>query len=129
MKTFAISFNRKNLEKLLRVLNAFGFGHYLGKSLEECLEYYQDDFYPYLKIDLENKFFSGLYKPDGYTTYTYEDALVEIINLINSPKSITIENVGDFTAEVFKDKVKVGCQTISPEKVEEIYNAIKTLTK
>jgi len=128
VKTFAISFNRKNLNHLLRVLYTFGARHYMGKSLEESIAHYKVDFYPHLKIFEEN-FISGLNASHDYPTLSYENDLSKIIDLITSNKSIKIDGVGDYTAEVFKDEVKVGCQTITAEKVKEIYNAIQTLNK
>ena len=44
-----------------------------------------------------------------------------------APESKTIKLTDDYNAEVFADKVKVGCQTIPLSKLEEILTIAKTL--
>jgi hypothetical protein len=44
------------------------------------------------------------------------------------PPSIRVENVGDYDAEVYVDKIVVGCQTIPWDKVEEIITKHSELT-
>jgi hypothetical protein len=44
-----------------------------------------------------------------------------------APESTTIELTSDYQAEVFKTEVKVGCQTISIEKVKEILTIAESL--
>lgn len=59
--------------------------------------------------------------------FTFSTDLNKIYDTLKEGKEITINNVGDYNAKVSDKEVLVGCQTISHEKVEEIYNAIQKL--
>lgn len=44
-------------------------------------------------------------------------------------EKIVITLTEDYNAVVYADEVKVGCQTIPAEKIEEVYKAMKSLSK
>ena len=116
--------SKENLVPLLTILYGFGRTHFEGLSLEESIKYYQSWYYPSLYLNRDGKFEGS----HGDRTYhDYETELNDIVKQLLNPKSVIIENVGDYKAEVFQDGVKVGCQTITHEKVEEIWNAIQSL--
>lgn len=50
----------------------------------------------------------------------------EILKSLSS--EIVVDNVGDYTAFISKDGIRVGCQTISLKKFQEIAEAVKTIT-
>ena len=62
---------------------------------------------------------SGLYWPKD------ADKIIDII--VGSNKSITVPNVGDYTATVDAEGIKVGCQTISFEKFDELTKAVNKI--
>lgn len=47
----------------------------------------------------------------------------------DKPKSINVKLTSDYTAEVFADRIVVGCQTIPISKLSEINDAVQTLLK
>lgn len=49
-------------------------------------------------------------------------------NLIFPPPPIMLK-IGDYNASVFPDKIVVGCQTISKEKVQKVLAAMEELSK
>lgn len=49
------------------------------------------------------------------------------ISLVSVIETITVKDVGDYEAIVHKDRIQVGCQTITKEKFQEIVNAFNKL--
>jgi hypothetical protein len=52
-----------------------------------------------------------------------------IENILSYNSSIKIEISSQYTAEISKDSIKVGCQTISFEKFDEIAAAVEKMRK
>lgn len=117
--------DEKNLKAFITLLYNFGYKHYQGLSLEDCIENYENSSYSYYTLKTTDKTFSGKM---GTPYLVYEDQLPEIVEYLTNPdKTIKIQDVGDYEAIVTRSGVKVGCQTITPEKVEEIYNALQSV--
>jgi len=115
----------KNLKAFITLLYKFGYAHYQGLNLERCIENYKDSCYSHFTLNTIDKTFWG---KKMVNFLEYETQLPEIVELLTNPeKVIKISGVGDYEAIVSKTGVEVGCQTITPEKVVEIYNALQSL--
>lgn len=68
------------------------------------------------------------FRKNGFVVALVQGGLsLPVEELILAPDSKTIELTKDYDAEVFKDKVVVGCQTIPIAKLEELLKLSKTL--
>ena len=78
-----------------------------------------------------------LWDRDGQLTQTKADeslysntvnSLEEFVALFEVPEVIVVKDISkDYNAEVFTDRIKVGCQTISVEKFKELISAAKEM--
>jgi len=59
-----------------------------------------------------------------YADYVWPKDATEIIKEITDTE-ITIDNVGDYSAIICREGIKVGCQTISFGKFDEIVEGVK----
>ena len=64
------------------------------------------------------------YAKNGYCVYITNGYMNYIVNALDLCGSITVTLNDNHTAEVFSDKVVVGCQTFTAEKIEELYHAL-----
>jgi hypothetical protein len=121
-----IKINTKDsIRPLMTLLCKFGFKHYQELTLDECIERYTERGYTEFQLQDNNKTFVGSKYCSGSVDYDTE--LPKILEyLVNDMVKITIQNVGDYSAVVSRDSVKIYGQTLSFEKVEEIYNAVQT---
>ena len=95
------------------------------KVYEDTTEF--DPTYPYVVWD-----------GDHLTQYIYlegdEDLVIEtdmgkFLKHFFIEEKIVITLTEDYNAVVYAHEVKVGCQTIPAEKIEEVYKAMKNLSK
>jgi hypothetical protein len=126
MKTIKLG-SQENLIPFLTLVYAFGFKHYNGHSLNDCIRHYQREGYDYFFLDASDMTLKG---KTTVNDFDYDTQLNKIVEwLVNPTKVITITDVGSYEAIVSETGVKVGCQNISFEKVEEIFKAIQSLKK
>ena len=79
--------------------------------------------HPYVHIS-DNEITASV-QPFGDNVYDYSTQLPEIIDLLMNPKKeYVVKDVGDYTAEITKEGIVVGCQTISFEKLQEIVDKV-----
>ena len=63
---------------------------------------------------------------DDYSTVVH--SLEEFVALFEVPEAIEVKDISEkYSAEVFADRIEVGCQTISAEKFKELIAAAKEM--
>ena len=85
-----------------------------------------DPEYPRLLWDSDNQLTQTKADEDDYSTVVH--SLEEFVALFEVPEAIAIKDISEsYNAEVFADRIKVGCQTISAEKFKELVAAAKEM--
>ncbi len=132
MKSIIIEFgNEANLVNIMTFLVSVGkvpinteksikdYAKYLASDRCDCLIVYDE-----LRQGAYNEYhFCGT---SATPTHVWDTDAAKIIDHILNPfKEITINGVGDYSAIVSQDDIRVGCQVISFEKFQEIADAVK----
>ena len=89
-----------------------------------------DPEYPRLLWDRNGQVTQTKAEPREYSgsTDTVVNTIEEFMALFEVPQSVIITGISkDYDAEVFTDRVQVGCQTISAEKFKDIVAAAKEM--
>jgi hypothetical protein len=114
--------NSKERNTLIGILYGNGY-HYHSEPLDVAI----DELNEYSQITIHRgKTIGGNYR--DYTpsvSLNFDQDLYKIVEKITSDKkSMVIDEVGEYSAEVYKNIAVVGCQRIPKEKIEEIVKAI-----
>lgn len=120
--------DRLTLLTLLLSLGGKWHGTDSQKTAEDVEDKYAFSRYPIVYVE-NNKELGGYGKAhiDRSITHTWpEDASAIIRSFTKKEIKIVVKNVGDYEAVINGDNVKVGCQTISFDKIEEIHKAVQT---
>jgi hypothetical protein len=114
--------NDQENKDLLTLLHSMGWGSSYRETLEEYIEFFKE--FP-SKVVYENGNIGGNYGyyGQGDKEYTMAD-LGDIYTMLSKKTFIKMDDIGDYGTIVYRDYVKVGCQEISKDKVEEIVDAI-----
>lgn len=117
---------------LLRVLYFAGFRYPTHRTVQEVEDGFGPFKYPIILI-YENKDLGGNSRvhPKCGKELEYPQDVTEILNHIYNitVSAIKVEDIGTYDGVVTKNVVKVGCQTISYEKIQEIAAAVKQIRK
>jgi len=85
-----------------------------------------DPEYPQLVWDSYGQLTQTKADEDDYSTVVH--SLEEFVALFEVPEAIAVKDISEkYSAEVFADRIKVGCQTISAEKFKELIAAAKEM--
>jgi hypothetical protein len=117
---------------LLHLLYNAGFRY----SAHDTVQKVEDDFgpfeYPFILI-YDDKSLGGNYRYNDKSgeELEYPQDITKILNHVYDIKvsAIKVKDVGTYDGVVTKNVVKVGCQTISYEKIQEIATAVKQIRK
>jgi hypothetical protein len=97
----------------------------LGVDVYEGTTEFDPD-YPRLLWDRSNEVTQTKADEDDYSTVVY--SLEEFVALFEVPETIVVKDISEkYSAEVFADRIEVGCQTISVEKFKELIAAAKEM--
>lgn len=127
---------KNNIERVTLVLKLkdLGWGT-INVDWDSASENFDFEEYPYVNIDDETDetpniyLISKDYTADNGTPIKEVKKLKDILIKYEKRKEIKVTLNSQYIAIVKKDHVKVGCQTFSFEKVEELYNAIEEYKK
>lgn len=93
--------------------------------LSETLNHKNIGNFPFVRISANGKYITAS------VTIPYGDTKVEFSDLVNIDKYITkkiaVKLNDEYTAEVFKDKVVVGCQTFPIDIIQKLLDAYLTI--
>lgn len=85
-----------------------------------------DPEYPRLVWDRVGQLTQTKADEHDYSTVVY--SLEEFVALFEVPEMIAVKDISEkYSAEVYQDRIKVGCQTISVEKFKELIAAAKEM--
>ena len=85
-----------------------------------------DPEYPRLLWDRDNQLTQT--KADEHDYSTVVHSLEEFVALFEVPEMIAVKDISEkYSAEVYQDRIIVGCQTISVEKFKELIAAAKEM--
>lgn len=85
-----------------------------------------DPEYPRLLWDRDNQLTQTKADKNNYGTVVH--SLEEFVALFEVPEAIAVKDISEsYNAEVFADRIEVGCQTISAEKFKELITAAKEM--
>ena len=111
-------FTQDNISNAIRYLRSLGV-----PTFKDTTEF--DPEYPRLLWDGTNVTQT---KSKTKSNAVIVNSVDEFVALFEPVKVVHVENISeDYSAKVYADHVKVGCQTISAEKFKELVNAAKTM--
>lgn len=131
------STSKEDWVALLSFLFSNGYHYHELTTIAEADEEYSFDEYSVntFSVDTDGNHWSKEISGNGRIrvgreNYTLPQDFSKVINLVRANEvenytPVIISDVGDYEAKVHKSGIKVGCQTISFEKFEEIAEAVK----